>query len=102
MAAAGMTNREIAQALFVTTKAIAGHLTHVYDKLDNAGRAQLPDAFGETNMPIPLVGLPAARSARVAGRYDDSSRGNRRHGHSACGFDPLQSRPPSASSACAT
>jgi DNA-binding CsgD family transcriptional regulator len=53
MAAAGMTNREIAQALFVTTKAIAGHLTHVYYKLDDAEHAQLPDAFGETNMPIP-------------------------------------------------
>jgi DNA-binding CsgD family transcriptional regulator len=53
MAATGMTNREIAQALFVTTKAIAGHLTHVYEKLDITGRAQLPDALDETNTPIP-------------------------------------------------
>ena len=45
MASTGMTNGEIAQALFVTTKAIAGHLTHVYDKLDIAGRAQLSDAL---------------------------------------------------------
>jgi DNA-binding NarL/FixJ family response regulator len=48
MAAAGMTNREIAQALFVTTKAVAGHLTHVYEKLDIASRTQLPKALGET------------------------------------------------------
>jgi DNA-binding CsgD family transcriptional regulator len=53
MAATGMTNREIAQALFVTTKAIAGHLTHVYDKLDIASRTQLPEALGQTNMPTP-------------------------------------------------
>jgi DNA-binding NarL/FixJ family response regulator len=37
-----MTNREIAQALFVTMKAVAVHLTHVYEKLHIAGRAQLP------------------------------------------------------------
>ena len=48
MAAAGMTNREIAQALFVTSKAIAGHLTHVYEKLEIGGRAQLPGALDES------------------------------------------------------
>ena len=47
MAAAGMTNREIAQALFVTIKAVAGHLTHVYDKLDIPGRTELPAALGQ-------------------------------------------------------
>jgi DNA-binding CsgD family transcriptional regulator len=47
MAAAGMTNREIAQALFVTVKAVAGHLTHVYGKLDIAGRTQLPAALAD-------------------------------------------------------
>lgn len=46
MAAAGMTNREIAQALFVTIKAVALHLTHVYEKLDITGRAQLSVALG--------------------------------------------------------
>ena len=48
MAAAGMTNREIAQALFVTIKAVASHLTHVYEKLDITGRAQLSAALEET------------------------------------------------------
>jgi DNA-binding CsgD family transcriptional regulator len=54
MAAAGMTNREIAQALFVTVKAIAFHLTHVYEKLDITGRAQLPAALGDTNSAAPI------------------------------------------------
>jgi DNA-binding CsgD family transcriptional regulator len=48
MAATGMTNREIAQALFVTIKAVALHMTHVYEKLDIAGRAELPDALAKT------------------------------------------------------
>ena len=45
MAAEGMTNREIAQALFVTMKAVAQHLTHVYAKLEIASRAQLSGAL---------------------------------------------------------
>ena len=53
MAATGMTNRDIAQALFVTTKAVASHLTHVYEKLDITGRTELPDALGETNRSLP-------------------------------------------------
>jgi DNA-binding CsgD family transcriptional regulator len=53
MAATGMTNREIAQALFVTIKAVAFHLTHVYEKLNITGRAQLPDALGETTPAAP-------------------------------------------------
>jgi len=52
MAAAGMTNREIAQALFVTMKAVAMHLTHVYEKLEIAGRAELSGALGETVQPM--------------------------------------------------
>ena len=51
MAARGMTNRQIAQALFVTTKAIALHLTHVYEKLGITGRAQLPSPLSESDLP---------------------------------------------------
>jgi len=54
MAAVGMTNREIAQALFVTIKAVALHLTHVYEKLDVTGRAELPGALGQTNSSAPV------------------------------------------------
>ncbi|HEU4977626.1 MAG TPA: AAA family ATPase [Solirubrobacteraceae bacterium] len=46
MAADGMSNREIAQALFVTMKTVAMHLTRSYDKLAISGRAELPAALG--------------------------------------------------------
>ena len=45
MAAEGMENREIAQALFVTVKTVETHLTHVYQKLDIGSRRGLPDAL---------------------------------------------------------
>jgi DNA-binding CsgD family transcriptional regulator len=41
MAASGMTNREIAQALFVTTKTVETHLSHAFDKLDVRSRGDL-------------------------------------------------------------
>ncbi len=34
LAAEGLTNREIAQTLFVTARTVEGHLTHVFYKLD--------------------------------------------------------------------
>jgi DNA-binding CsgD family transcriptional regulator len=45
LAAEGLTNREIAQALFVTMRTVEGHLTHVFQKLDLRSRDQLPDVF---------------------------------------------------------
>jgi DNA-binding CsgD family transcriptional regulator len=53
MAAAGMTNREIAQALFVTIKAVALHLTHVYEKLEIAGRGELCGVLGDATPVAP-------------------------------------------------
>jgi DNA-binding CsgD family transcriptional regulator len=41
MAAEGMTNREIAQALTVTAKTVETHLRHVFQKLDIARRTEL-------------------------------------------------------------
>jgi DNA-binding CsgD family transcriptional regulator len=42
MAAEGMSNPQIAQALFVTRKTIEKHLGNAYSKLDVASRDQLP------------------------------------------------------------
>ena len=45
MAASGMTNREIAQDLFVTLKAVEKHLSSVYGKLQIAARGDLNGAL---------------------------------------------------------
>ena len=44
-AAAGATNREIAQQLFVTMKTVETHLGHCYQKLEIRGRDELPAAL---------------------------------------------------------
>jgi DNA-binding CsgD family transcriptional regulator len=46
LAAEGLTNQEIAQALFITTRTAKVHLNRVYSKLAITGRAQLVDALG--------------------------------------------------------
>jgi DNA-binding CsgD family transcriptional regulator len=48
MAAENMTNKDIAQALFVTPKTVEVHLSSVYRKLEISSRAQLPEALGAT------------------------------------------------------
>jgi len=48
MAADGMTNRDIAQALFVTPSTVEVHLSSVYRKLKISARSQLPDALAGT------------------------------------------------------
>jgi DNA-binding CsgD family transcriptional regulator len=47
LAAGGMTNRQIAQSLFLTVKTIETHLAAAYDKLGIRSRQQLPEALGE-------------------------------------------------------
>lgn len=47
MAADGMTNREIAQALFLTRRTVETHLTHAYGKLGITGRTDLPSALSD-------------------------------------------------------
>ena len=57
LAADGMTNKEIAQALFVTIKTVEVHLSDAYRKLEISSRAQLDKALAT---PAPS---PAAASA---------------------------------------
>ncbi|HEY1347657.1 MAG TPA: helix-turn-helix transcriptional regulator, partial [Streptosporangiaceae bacterium] len=45
LAAAGRTNREIAQELFITTKTASAHLSRAYRKLDVSRRGQLAEAL---------------------------------------------------------
>jgi len=55
LAAAGLSNHDIAQNLFITARTVEGHLTHAYHKLDIAAREQLPGALappgGEATAP---------------------------------------------------
>ncbi|HEY8236366.1 MAG TPA: LuxR C-terminal-related transcriptional regulator, partial [Gaiellaceae bacterium] len=47
LAASGPTNREIAQALFVTQRTIEVHLTSIYRKLGISSRSQLAGALAD-------------------------------------------------------
>jgi DNA-binding NarL/FixJ family response regulator len=56
MAAEGSTNREIAQALFVTTKTVEVHLSSAYRKLGISSRSQLPRVLAiEPPIPSPTT-----------------------------------------------
>ena len=54
MAASGMSNREIAQALFVTEKTVEWHLGQAFHKLDLHSRHDLPQALGRIHAPAPV------------------------------------------------
>ncbi|HEV2814682.1 MAG TPA: helix-turn-helix transcriptional regulator, partial [Solirubrobacteraceae bacterium] len=48
LAAGGSTNREIAQALFVTPRTVEVHLSNAYRKLGIGSRRELARALGTT------------------------------------------------------
>ena len=48
MAASGLSNRQVAEQLFVTVKTVENHLTRVYSKLDITSREQLTGALAGT------------------------------------------------------
>jgi DNA-binding CsgD family transcriptional regulator len=48
LAAEGLTNRQIAQALFVSTKTVEMHLAHAYAKLGVKRRVELAAALAIT------------------------------------------------------
>ena len=51
MAAEGHTNRQIAEALFITTKTVETHLRHVFEKLSIGSRRDLPEALARGRDP---------------------------------------------------
>ncbi|MDQ3933581.1 MAG: helix-turn-helix transcriptional regulator, partial [Actinomycetota bacterium] len=51
MAAAGMSNREIAETLYVTMKAVQWHLRHVYRKLGVTDRTEIGACLDEESAP---------------------------------------------------
>ena len=55
LAAQGHTNREIAQALYVTLKTVEGHLARVYDKLQIVGRGELTQGLGDGKTRVPTL-----------------------------------------------
>ena len=61
LAAAGKTNREIAQTLFITTKTASAHLSRAYRKLDVTRRSQLAEALDRNT---PAVGSQEATPTR--------------------------------------
>ena len=67
LAADGLTNREIAQAFFVTARTVEGHLTQVFRKLDLSAREELAGALAP--------GPPGAVGRRVRGVATVRARG---------------------------
>jgi DNA-binding CsgD family transcriptional regulator len=47
LAADGLTNREIAEQLYVTQRTVETHLTHAFQKLDVTSRSELGTVVGE-------------------------------------------------------
>jgi DNA-binding CsgD family transcriptional regulator len=58
LAVSGMSNREIAQALFITLRTVETHLTHAYSKLEITTRVQLAHALA--------AGTPARETMHAA------------------------------------
>lgn len=58
MAVEGMTNREIAQALFVTLRTVEVHLTHAYQKLGISSRRELAPTLSGFGVTTPALNRP--------------------------------------------
>jgi DNA-binding CsgD family transcriptional regulator/tetratricopeptide (TPR) repeat protein len=56
LAAEEMSNKEIAQALFVTVKTVEVHLSSVYRKLDVSSRREVASALAEPDLLAPATG----------------------------------------------
>ena len=87
LAAEGMSNREIADALYVTLKTVEWHLKHTYGKLGISSRAELARALtrplpppgtrterppATPDRPQPAPGDVSRRGAGATNRSDDA------------------------------
>ena len=78
LAAAGQTNKQIAQELFVTPKTVEVHLSNAYRKLDISGRRELAGALG-SRWPKPrgaVQGPPDADPSPARVRASDRTKGD--------------------------
>ena len=66
MAAEGLTNREVGQALFVSVKTVEAHLHSVFRKLDIRARANLRPALEAEKASQPTLGAGETRPERSA------------------------------------
>ena len=81
LAADGMSNKEIAQTLFVTIKTVEVHLSHAYRKLEISSRAQLDktllDSRTEPDASFRLVARAPRRAAEdLGGEFRVASEAN--------------------------
>jgi DNA-binding CsgD family transcriptional regulator len=75
LAIEGLTNREIAQALFITIKTVDTHLTHAYAKLDISSRRDLAAAIdAETALCADGEHPTASRRPKRSGAPPDAPR----------------------------
>jgi DNA-binding CsgD family transcriptional regulator len=66
LVAGGMTNRQVAQALFVSMRTVAVHLTSVYQKLGIAGREELAGALDVGSGPAGGDATPGGAAEAVS------------------------------------
>jgi DNA-binding CsgD family transcriptional regulator len=64
LAASGLSNRQIAEALFVTVKTVEMHLTHLYRKLGSSSRNDLPRLL-ETELEGDQARQPKTKTAKT-------------------------------------
>jgi DNA-binding CsgD family transcriptional regulator len=82
LAAQGLTNRQVAQALFISHPTVVTHLSHCYQKLGISSRDQLSNALGES----------PTRPSDARGRAQDVKV--HRGAHDACPVDGGQDGAP--------
>jgi DNA-binding CsgD family transcriptional regulator len=65
LVAEGLTNRQIAERLFISERTVDGHLEHLREKLAVSSRAQVATWFvGQSNAIAPPTRAPTARTRR--------------------------------------